>query len=89
MENIDPITFIFYSLIFLGIVYEIRKHFFQKCEKCGGKFKMDSHKVSMGHNISKNVSFSYWRGPRMYTEIWKCQSCDHEQTIKYWDWDDD
>jgi uncharacterized protein with PIN domain len=75
-------------LIGLGIAasigYEVWRHYFRRCSKCGGKIRLDEYKDSMGHNITKKVSISFWKGPRRNTETWKCQSCGDTEVDKYW-----
>ena len=72
------------SLVGLVSAKNIWQHYFRKCKECSGKIKMDSHKDPLGFNVSKNMTFSFWQGPRRYTEIWKCQSCGDEEHVKRW-----
>jgi hypothetical protein len=85
-SDIDPITIVIIFVITAHVCWLIWKNYFQKCNVCGGKFRQDSYKDSMGHNISKSVTVSIWNGPRRNTEVWKCQSCDYQETKKYWTW---
>ena len=78
MDIVGIITFVSF------VLYKIWLYFFQKCVKCGGRFKMDGHKDSMGMNLSKNVTISIWSGPRKYTETWKCSECGHSETKSGW-----
>ena len=86
-ENINTNTVLFIIVAVSAVCWWNWKLYFQKCKKCGGKFRLDSYKDSMGHNISKKVIISFWIGPRKYTEVWKCQSCGYEVEKKYWSWD--
>ena len=71
-------------LILVG--YEVWFRYFRKCPRCGGKIRLDEYKDSMGHNITKTVTISFWKGPRKNTEIYKCRSCGETETKKYWSW---
>lgn len=66
--------------------YEIRKYFFRRCPKCQSRLRLDEIRDSMGHNLSKTVTLSFWKGPRKITEIWKCRECGYEITEKSWKW---
>lgn len=85
-----PLDELWYKVLFgTGIaalaVYEIWFHFFRR-SKCGGRIRLDEYKDSMGHNVSKTMVVTFWKGPRKNTEIWKCKECDDTQTRKYWSW---
>ena len=77
-------------LIGLGIAasigYEVWRHYFRRCSKCGGKIRLDEYNDSMGMNITKTVTFSFWKSPRKNTDTWKCQSCGDTEVHKYWSW---
>ena len=75
-------------LSFIAVaVYHIWYTYFRKCTKCGGKIRLDEVKDSMGHNITKTITITFWKGPRKYTETFKCQSCGATETHKSWSWD--
>jgi hypothetical protein len=38
----------------------------------------------MGINLSKRMTVSIWKGPRKNIEVWKCETCDHQETKRYW-----
>ena len=77
--------------IIIGIVaagsvgYSVWRTFFRKCSKCGGRLRLDSQKDSMGMNISKRVTISFWRGPRKMTYVWKCTRCGEEVIERNWE----
>ena len=58
--------------------------FFRKCPKCGGKLKLDSRKDSMGFNLTKKITISFWDGPRSETEYYKCEKCDYSEENESW-----
>ena len=84
MNTIDPLTVIVGIAITINICWFIWRSYFQKCKKCGGKFRKISYKDSMGINLSKRVTISIWKGPRKNIEVWKCETCDHQETKRYW-----
>jgi hypothetical protein len=87
MSDVDSMPIVFILAVMVSIGWAIWKSFFKKCKECGGRFKLDSHKDSMGHTVSKNITISFWKGPRRYTEVWKCQSCDYQEVKKHWSLD--
>jgi hypothetical protein len=68
------------------IGYGIWYHYFRRCSKCGGKIRLDELKDSMGGNITKTITYSFWKGPRKNTEIWKCRNSGDTEVKKYWSW---
>ena len=78
------IFFILLALIFFSLA--IIRYYFRKCKKCGGKIRLEKHKDSMGHNLTKNITISIWEGPRRYKETFKCKNCGHEDTESYLWW---
>lgn len=85
MDGITP-KILFFVAIAAYIGHQIWYSYFRKCSKCGGKIRLDKYKDSMGHNVTKTTTVSFWKGPRKNTEIYKCQSCDHTEIHKYWSW---
>lgn len=82
----DTLKVIFGVGIALLLVYEIWYRWFRKCSKCGGKVRLDEYKDSMGHNVTKTTTISFWKGPRRITEVYKCRECGDSQTRRYWTW---
>lgn len=73
------------AMAIIGYVgYQVWYAYFRKCLKCGGKLRLDKFEDSIGHNLTKTVTFSFWKGPRKRTAVYKCQSCEHSETHKYW-----
>ena len=66
--------------------YQIWRYFFRRCPQCKNRLKLDEIRDSMGHNISKTVTVSFWKGPRRVTETWKCVSCGFVVSEKRWQW---
>lgn len=84
MSDFDPILTIVFLIISFSICSEVWKKYFVSCEKCGGRFILDSHKNPKGDDISKKVNFFLVNIPRRNIETWKCESCDHQEIKKYW-----
>lgn len=80
------------DLIFIAVIvcvfaaalirYFVRSR--KRCEKCGGKYKLEKLEDPMGVNVSNKISFSLYKGPRKYKETWKCESCGHKSKFSYW-----
>lgn len=77
-------------LVFVAVAgyagYRVWYTYLRRCPKCGGKLRLDKYQDSMGHNVTKTITISFWKGPRKNTETYKCRSCDHTETHRYWTW---
>ena len=81
--GINGVQLLSWLSVAAGLGWLIWRYGFQRCEKCGARFRLEKERDSMGWNVSKKVTFSLWNGPRFITETWACESCDHKQTVKY------
>lgn len=79
------------ELFFLGLVAVVvaigmwrRIKRLPRCRNCGGDLELDSIKDPTGFNLSKKVTFSFYVGPRKWTEEMKCKACGHAQPHSYW-----
>jgi hypothetical protein len=78
-------SWVFVLIVFAVLVgIEVIRRLNKKYPKCGGKLKMEKFKDAMGFNISNKVTFSFYRGPRKYTETWRCVSCGESVNESYW-----
>jgi hypothetical protein len=82
----DVDLFIIAVVVAAYVAFSAWRYYNRKCEECGGKVRLDRIKDSMGHNISKKVTISLWRGPRQNTNVYKCQDCGHELEERYRSW---
>ena len=78
------LEYIIFVAFFSFIMYRIYKKQNMKCTVCGGRLKNVLSKDHMGFQITKNISISFYKGPRKYTEVWKCSSCGRETVEKFW-----
>ncbi len=69
------------------IIYQIWGSFFGYAGKCSGRLRFDSQSNSMGTNISKIITTSFWKGPRKMTYVWKCKKCGEVLTETNWEID--
>ena len=91
MARVNPMDSVAVEILVLVAIagyagYRIWYVWLRKCPKCGGNIRLDKYKDSMGHNITKTITVSFWRGPRKNTETYKCRSCNHIETRRYWSW---
>ena len=81
----DKTLYIFIVIAIIAYVliraYKIRDI---RCPNCGDQMKLNKLEDPMGLNVTKKLTFSFYRGPRKYKEIWQCISCGNKIEKKYW-----
>lgn len=75
---------IFYGIIvlfvILGIVILLNQ---PKCEKCGGKYKLDKIRTPLGINLTKRLVLNFYVGPKKYNVKWVCEKCGNIKNTKH------
>ena len=84
MENFNLPALIIPVLVVAYAGWRIWYHYNRRCPRCNGKLRLEEYRDSMGHNIAKKVTISFWNGPRRTTEIWRCRQCGHELVENSW-----
>ena len=83
----DDSKILFYCLMAVVFVYAVIKAYMQRsirCSNCADEMTLEKVKDSMGVNINNKTTFSFYIGPRRYTQTWCCKSCGNKLTKKHW-----
>ena len=84
MQIVDLPLYAIAILVFVGLIFTLWSYFGRTCALCGGRLRLEQQSDSLGFNLSKRITFSLWKGPRRYSETWKCKKCGNETTHRFW-----
>ena len=87
MPEISGKGILFGLFVVVSIVVAIRHEYFRKCMSCGeGYLRLDEMNDSMGTNVGKKVTISFYKGPRKMSYKYKCNKCGNVTSEKSWKW---